>query len=94
MLRIKSEFENKQLFINENGTIKEVTFVSMQILKKMIHTLLFGNTNTMVLREKSLLNMANVLSAQMQKWRYKITQCLARIRICKRNNVWFYTITM
>jgi hypothetical protein len=34
MLRIKSDFENKQLFINENGTIKEVTFVSMQILKK------------------------------------------------------------
>ena len=34
MLRIKTDFENKQLFINENGTIKEVTFVSMQILKK------------------------------------------------------------
>lgn len=34
MLRIKSEFENEQLFINENGTIKEVTFVSMQVLKK------------------------------------------------------------
>lgn len=34
MLRIKSEFENQQLFINENGTIKEVTYVSMQILKK------------------------------------------------------------
>jgi hypothetical protein len=34
MLRIKCEFENEQLFINENGTIKEVTFVSMQVLKK------------------------------------------------------------
>lgn len=34
MLRIKTEFENQQLFINENGTIKEVTFVSMQVLKK------------------------------------------------------------
>ena len=34
MLRIKTEFENKQLFINENGAIKEVSFVSMQILKK------------------------------------------------------------
>lgn len=34
MLVIQSGFECKQLFINENGTIKEVTFVSMQILKK------------------------------------------------------------
>jgi hypothetical protein len=34
MLRIKTEFENQQLFINENGTIKEVTYVSMRILKK------------------------------------------------------------
>ena len=34
MLRIKPEFVNELLFINENGTIKEVTFVSMQILKK------------------------------------------------------------
>lgn len=34
MLVIQNEFECNQLFINENGTIKEVTFVSMQILKK------------------------------------------------------------
>lgn len=34
MLRIQNEFESEQLFINENGTIKEVTFVSMKILKK------------------------------------------------------------
>ena len=34
MLVIQNEFECNQLFINENGTIKEVTFESMQILKK------------------------------------------------------------
>lgn len=34
MLRIKNEFEKKLLFINENGAIKEVTFVSMRILKQ------------------------------------------------------------
>lgn len=34
MFRIKNEFLNKLLFINENGAIKEVTFVSMRILKQ------------------------------------------------------------
>lgn len=34
MFTIKREFENKQLFINENGTIKEVTFVSMKVIKQ------------------------------------------------------------
>lgn len=34
MFTIKQEFENKQLFINENGTIKEVTFVSMKVIKQ------------------------------------------------------------
>lgn len=34
MLVIKSEFECNQLFINENGTIKEVTFVSMKVIKQ------------------------------------------------------------
>ena len=34
MLRIKNEFEHKLLFINEDGTIKEVRFVSMRIVKK------------------------------------------------------------
>lgn len=34
MFTIKREFESKQLFINENGTIKEVTFVSMKVIKQ------------------------------------------------------------
>lgn len=34
MFIIKRVFENQKLFINENGTIKEVTFVSMKVIKQ------------------------------------------------------------